>query len=317
MTLIPYGLDETTGKGRPGTGGELLTGVDGVPLVADIPDGTEAAKGKVQFAPDGGVNALEAVQGDDSRLVASAASTWLDPVDVREVIGSITIAGLNGLGAPIRGDAYVATDAGTPTVGSSDALVAGSVTEFNGTEWKKIITGSGGFPPAGTRGLASTQTALNGTIGLVDATDDGKILDWDGTSLTPTKTTLVDGNTLAVRGDDSVFENRVFIFDGTVPTGIWVNASLSLVQNTLFSADLGSGTTFGNLAEDFVFGIGTILFAVPFIATVSTILDSRDLVRITAVALNTPDDGTVRVSYTLSGDTDYGEQLAIGCSAFA
>lgn len=38
-------------------------------IAGEVPDGTETLKGKVQFAPDGGTNPLEAVQGSDSRLL--------------------------------------------------------------------------------------------------------------------------------------------------------------------------------------------------------------------------------------------------------
>jgi len=147
---------------------------------------------------------------------------WKDPVAVREMVGSSTIAGINGL-SPTSGDAYIATDAGTPSAGSSDALAAGDITEFDGTSWKKIVTNSGGYPPSGTRALAAIQTALNGTIGLTDGTDDGKILDWDGTSLTPaTETTPVEGNSLLVLEEGGVFASLGYVFDGAVPTGTWV-----------------------------------------------------------------------------------------------
>lgn len=153
---------------------------------------------------------------------ASLGLTWVDPVLVKEVVGSATIATIDGL-TPTKGDAYVASDAGTPAAGTSDALVAGSITEFNGTSWLESVAGSGGFVPSGTRALASIQTALNGSIGLTDGVDDGKILDWDGTSLTPSaETSPVDGNAVLVSGEGTCFENNAFVFDGTVPTGVWV-----------------------------------------------------------------------------------------------
>ena len=42
-------------------------------VVGTVPDGTETSKGIVEFAPNGGTAALEAVQGNDSRLAGAGA----------------------------------------------------------------------------------------------------------------------------------------------------------------------------------------------------------------------------------------------------
>jgi len=189
--------------------------------------------------------------------------TWKPPVHVKELVGSATIATLNGL-TPTLGDAYVAIDAGTPTAGTSDALVAGSLTEFNGTDWTEIIAGSGGFVPVGFRALASIQTALNGTIGLIDGVDDGKILEWDGLTNTPTEETTINGWAVLVTdqdGDgDSIFSNLGFTYQGTVPSGTWIqftgagqiNAGAGLTKsgNTL---NVGAGTGITVNADDVEF----------------------------------------------------------------
>ena len=64
-----------------------------------------------------------------------------------ELIGNQTVVGLDGL-TPATGDTYVVTDSGTPAAGSSDAVVAGSVAEWDGTQWREMVTGSGGFVSA-------------------------------------------------------------------------------------------------------------------------------------------------------------------------
>lgn len=64
----------------------------------------------------------------------SSIARWKDPVQGLSYRGNFTVAGIDGIGSPTFGDVVVATDAGTPAAGASDALVPGDVTEFNGTE---------------------------------------------------------------------------------------------------------------------------------------------------------------------------------------
>jgi len=147
---------------------------------------------------------------------------WKDPVHVKEMIGSDAALDIEAF-SPATGDAYVIDTANG--AGALSTAVVGDIWEWSGSAWNLILAGSGGFVAAGARGLASIQTALNGTIGLVDTTDDGKILDWDGTSLTPTKTVSLAGDALLVTDQDndgdSVFANLGYTFQGAVPTGVW------------------------------------------------------------------------------------------------
>lgn len=149
---------------------------------------------------------------------AIAGTTWKDPIDSINLIGNATIATINGL-TPASGDCYVATTAGTPSAGTSDALVIGSVAEFDGTSWKELVAGSGGFVADGTRCALSTDTAL--VAPYTDGTDDGKIVDFDGTSLTGVASTdAADGNAVMVK--QGVKDNNQYSFQGTVPAGSWV-----------------------------------------------------------------------------------------------
>jgi hypothetical protein len=195
---------------------DTLFKADGtVPMAADLALGTN----KITGLSDGTAATDAATKGQLDSAVSGIS--WKDPVNVRELVGSSTVAGINGL-SPTLGDAYIATDAGTPTAGTSDALVIGSLTEYDGTSWKEIVAGVGGFPPDGTRAMASIQTTLNGTIGLTDGVDDGKLLQWGGASLTPTETTSLDGDSSLINGDGSVFEHLAYTYNGVVPTGSWV-----------------------------------------------------------------------------------------------
>jgi hypothetical protein len=152
--------------------------------------------------------------------VEDADLSWRQPVSVLQLIGNASIATINGL-SPSAGDAYVATDAGTPSAGSSDALVAGSIAEFDGTSWIEIVAGSGGFVPSGTRAVLATQTAL--VSPYTDTVDDGKVVSFGGASNTGSATgDAVDGYSVLVNGDGGVNENLGYVFSGSVPSGTWV-----------------------------------------------------------------------------------------------
>lgn len=131
--------------------------------------------------PDIGSDAATKAYVDS--IAAGVGTEWREPVTTSNLIGNRTIAQLNAL-SPSAGDTYVATDAGTPTAGASDPLVAGSMTEFDGTSWIELEAGSGGYVADGVRAILSETVAL--VSPYTDGTDDGKIVQFDGTSLTGT-----------------------------------------------------------------------------------------------------------------------------------
>lgn len=150
---------------------------------------------------------------------------WQPAVNVMFYVGTRTIAQINAL-TPAAGWSVVAGDIGTPTAGTSDALAAGDVAEFDGTSWIRIVQQVGGFPPSGTRAVIAWPSSTTIYGPLVDNTDEGKIAQWDGASLTPTLTTPLDGWAVLCRGSTAnpptaYNENKGFSFTGTVPTGSW------------------------------------------------------------------------------------------------
>lgn len=156
-----------------------------------------------------------------SPAAAAEAVNWIPSVAVRGYIGSRTIVQINAL-SPAEADSVVVTGAtGTPTAGSSDLLAAGDLAEYDGTQWKQIVATSGGFPPSGTRALVHVE-AVTLFSPLVDGTDEGKVAEWDGTSLTPDLEAADDGDNVSVSGDSSVRENRIYQYDGVPPSGLWV-----------------------------------------------------------------------------------------------
>lgn len=174
---------------------------------------------------------------------------WKAPAVVVSLVGNATVATINGLGI-VAGNAYVVTDSGTLTRGSV-AVVAGDMVEDNGTDWVKVVSNSGGFIPSGTRAILSTTTALISPY--TDATDDGKVVSFSGSSNTGTDTgDATNYSALLIQNatHDSYYENIGFTFEGTVPTGSWIqftgagtiNAGVGLVMtgNTI-NVNLGAG----------------------------------------------------------------------------
>lgn len=196
---------------------------------------------------DDGTSAGDAV--NKSQLDAAVAGlTWKEPVSVFQMIGERTIAQINAL-TPAAGDSVVASDAGTPSAGTSDALVAGDIAEFDGTSWIKIVDQVSGAVPAGVRVVLSTTQALQSPF--TDATDDGKVVvsvadpgtfdgavsDWndeddsdDGDAI------LINGRT----GDaaQSVNENKAYTFQGAVPTGSWTQFTGTIPSHTHTASEI-------------------------------------------------------------------------------
>lgn len=143
---------------------------------------------------------------------------WKNPAAVLNLVGNGAALTIEGL-TPTAGDAYVVTTAN----GAGDLATAtvGDIWEYSGSAWAKVITGSGGYVPDGTRAVLSTTTAL--IAPYTDATDDGKIVSFDGTTNTGTDTSeAADGSALLISGENSIYENDAYAFDGAVPTGTWV-----------------------------------------------------------------------------------------------
>lgn len=192
---------------------------------------------------------------------AVSGITWKTPICATDFIGERSIAQIDAL-SPSAGWAVVATSAGTPAAGTSDALAIGDLAEFDGTSWIKLIDNAAGRLPNDVRLIASTTAALFSP--LTDATDDGKIIvsvSDPGTingSVSDFNDTgdAVDGNAVLVQctetaAAESVNENNGYVFDGAVPTGSWIQftgagqlnagAGLAKAGNTLNIGDINRG----------------------------------------------------------------------------
>lgn len=210
--------------------------------IYSLADGTRAFTGVVE-----GVTPTSSAHLTTKSYVDGLVSglKWLPPVDVLGYLGTRTIAEIDAL-SPSAGDSVVAGSAGTPAAVGSDLLAIGDIAEYDGSSWKKIVTNAAGFPPDGARALVQVEPVTLFSP-LTDGTDEGKIAEWDGASLTPALSSPTDGNALLVRGEGSVNENRQYVYDGTVPSGNWVqfggtSSAHSSLSDLLWTSSGHTGT---------------------------------------------------------------------------
>lgn len=124
-------------------------------------------------------------------------------------MGNRTVTQINSL-SPSRGWVVIATDSGTPSAGSSDALTAGDGAEYNGSAWKKLWDGVNGFPPAGTT-LIVAATGATLYSPLTSVTDNAKVVVFDGLSLSPvSKTTPTAGDYKLINGTATINYGQLY-----------------------------------------------------------------------------------------------------------
>jgi len=101
------------------------------------------------------------------------------------------------------------------------AAAIGDIWEYSGSAWVKITTGAGGFVADGVRAALAPDTGTALISPYTDNTDNSKVVDFDGTSLTGVASgDAVEGNAIMVQ--EGYYDNNQYAFDGTVPTGAWV-----------------------------------------------------------------------------------------------
>ena len=155
---------------------------------------------------------------------------------------------------PDGGDAYVIDGPG--------ATGEGDIWEWDGADWILVEAAVGGFVAAGVRAILGLAPAATLIAPYTEATDDGKIVDFTGSSNTGVDTgDAVDKAATLVQDTLHVgyYDNLGFVFEGTVPTGSWIqftgagqiNAGIGLEKtgNTL-NVLLGDGIT--ELPSDYV-----------------------------------------------------------------
>ena len=158
--------------------------------------------------------------------------------------GNRTVAQLNAL-TPTEGDAYGALSAGTPTAGTSDALVIGDLAEYDGSQWKKIASASGGFLPSGLVVIVGDGTLV---APLTNVTDRKKLATFGGASNTPALTVPTDGDVRSITST-SRYGGRVFQYD---TSGGWeqISSPLSSVTPTSVADAAAAGSSLSASRSD-------------------------------------------------------------------
>ena len=163
--------------------------------------------------------------------------SWKDPVKVLKMVSDNDQSGSAPVGA-VSGDAYVVNNWG-------GTYVDGNIMELtSGTTWAIVVTQVGSEPPTGTRIIvdaspsAASSFAGEGTkIGVYNASLDSWVF-----------TSVINGWALIVDGDNSIYENNGYTYDGD--TSSWVLFSGSGIitagdgivkTGQVISADAGSG----------------------------------------------------------------------------
>jgi hypothetical protein len=163
---------------------------------------------------------------------------------------------------------FTSTAADTYVVeGNGTDATAGDIVEYSGTAWVTLEQGVGGFVATGTRMALGIAPSITLIAPYTEATDDGKIVSFAGSSNTGTNTgDAVDTAAVIVQDSSHVgfHDNDGFTFAGTVPTGSWVqftgggaiNAGAGLTKsgNTL---DVGAGNGISVAADSIAVTGGT------------------------------------------------------------
>lgn len=244
------GMDTSTGRVQAYIGGAARS-IPGSHEVLALSGGT--LSGNIAMGTNKITGLGNGSTGSQDAATVSQMETYVGDLIAQKVdvgsagqglIGHGSITEINAV-TPVAGNVVVAENSGTPSAGTSDALAAGDVAEFDGTSWKKIVSNVGGFVPLNTRILVSTVSAFISGGGLTDNTDEGKIAYYDGTSLTQASfTTPSDGVIVAVKGEGALAENSVLAFDGSVPTGAWrATAAAGVAHSSLTGLTSGDDHT--------------------------------------------------------------------------
>jgi hypothetical protein len=222
---IAMGANKITGLGDGTADGDALgyqqTG-------AELGDLTITAAGDITLSGGGEVTGLPNPPTGSSNAASKAyvdglvtGLGWKEGVVTRGLVGNATCATINGL-SPAAGDSYVVLDASTITSGSISTAI-GDLVEYSGSVWVRLVQGSGGYVPVGTRVILSEQETLISPY--TDATDNDKIVEFSGSSNTGADSgDAVDKAAVLIQDDAHVgyYDNEGYTYEGTVPSGSWI-----------------------------------------------------------------------------------------------
>jgi hypothetical protein len=160
--------------------------------------------------------------------------SWKEPASVYKMISDSDQSGTDPA-APSSGDAYVVSNWATQR--------DGDIVEYDGSAWNMIVANSGGSVPNGTR------VVINGTAAGTFSTHMLKIAEYNSGWFFNYPD---NGDALLINGQDSIYENKGYVFDASTVVDEWVqftdtatvNAGEGLTKTGLvLSVNTGEGIT--------------------------------------------------------------------------
>lgn len=125
-------------------------------------------------------------------------------------------------GGPTTCDAYVVNNWGG---GYTD----GDIVEYNGSSWVVIVSGSGGFPPNGTKAVVHPSPAGSFAANALDIARYITGTGWVFTTKSNALSALVDEN-------NSIEKGRIFVYDSL--NGAWDEKGRAIYEVSLTSTQL-------------------------------------------------------------------------------
>ena len=128
-------------------------------------------------------------------------------------------------GTSLTGDLVVPDNGDSYVIGGSGSKYEGDMREWSGTAWVQLEAASGGYVASGVRAILALTAAETLITPYTEATDDGKLVEFTGSSNTGVATgDAVDKAAVLVQDTEHVgyFDNLGYVYEGTVPTGSWI-----------------------------------------------------------------------------------------------
>lgn len=134
--------------------------------------------------------------------------SWKLPAEVLRVVDDSLVTAPT-LGSGDAGKAYVVGGTG----GAWSTYAIGDIVEWSGSAWALVLAGSGGEPIDGARVVVVEASAAGSFVG-----EEENIGTYDATLNTWSFETSVEGWAVLITGENGIYENSAFTYDG----GVWV-----------------------------------------------------------------------------------------------
>jgi hypothetical protein len=213
---------------NPGTNGNVIGTVAGA--VAQVPFSQSATVSTIAQRDGSGDVIVPGIPSSGGAAtsrdyVTSVISGYRVPVQVLSMKSDVAQAGAPP--AAVAGDAWVVNTWGVP-------YNNGDIYEYDGAAWNLVLANGGGAePPNGTRVLVKSAGAAGSFAGQAK-----KIAQYDNVTHTWSFTFPIDGDLVAIIGENSIYENLQYIYDAS--SASWVSMGSAIQHNSTGGLQGGS-----------------------------------------------------------------------------